>query len=541
MRKRSPLAAVATTAQVPAPTGGWNVRDPLPEMAPTDAVILDNMIPGTGGVSLRGGTLTRNTGLPGPVRTLMRYFPASGAEKAFAASGSGFYDISAPGAVTTAAVSGLATDKWQAINFGTPGGYFLIAASGYDQPQIYNGSTWKGMILAAANGYAYTFDATKLMAPFAFGNRLYFIERGTLRVWYLPLYSIQATGTYVDGAGITQRVQADDANGRIPNTCVQVLDFASLFTMGGSLVAMADWTRDGGQGSDDYAVLITSAGQAAIYSGTNPNATDSTGFNLVGAFRTPIPIGTRCVIRAGADLALLTETGAVPFSSILSLSQSQTDQVALTDKIRGAFRGAVQVSGGPDGWELAEYPKGSLVIINVPTLGGIVNQYVMNVLTGAWCSLSGLQAYTFGLIGGALVFGTMDGRIVTYDVGSSDDGMPITGTVLPAFSAFRQVGKKRFLLARPLFFGPVGYKPAIRLNVDYDQSRPVLTQGTIPPSLTPWGSPWRSPWGTPIRPVNQWLGIRGVAQTASVLTQIVSVNPCRLDHIDVQFETGGMF
>ena len=535
--RRSPLAAVSSTAQIPGPVGGWNVRDPLPEMAATDAVILENLIPGTGGVSLRGGTKTRNTGLPGAVNSWMRYFPATGPQRAFVASVAGFYDVTSPGVVGAAVKTGLTTDKWQSINFGTPGGYFLIAASGYDQPQIYDGTSWQGMTLAAPQGYAYTFDATKLMAPFAFGNRLYFIERGTLRVWYLPLYSIQATG--FDGSGA--RVQANNTTGAISTTCVQVLDLASLFTQGGSLVAMADWTRDGGQGQDDYAVLITSAGQAAVYSGTNPNATDASAFSLVGIFRTPLPIGTRCVIKAGADLALLTQTGAIPFSAMLPISQSQVAQITLTDKIRGAFQLAVQVGGSAFGWEIVEHPKDSLVLINVPSVGGVTGQFVMNVLTGAWCSFAGLPATTFGLLNDALLFGTADGRVVQYGVGNSDDGKPITATALPAFSGFRTLGNKRFLLARPLFFGPVGYRPAVRLNVNYDMSRPVLSQGVIPPSLTPWGAKWRSPWGTPIRPVTQWQGIRGVAQEASILVQIVSVNPCRLDHIDVQFETGGMF
>ena len=32
----------ARTVTVTAPIGGWNARDPLAEMKPTDAVILDN-------------------------------------------------------------------------------------------------------------------------------------------------------------------------------------------------------------------------------------------------------------------------------------------------------------------------------------------------------------------------------------------------------------------------------------------------------------------------------------------------------------------
>lgn len=538
--RRQPLARKAARAQIPAPTGGWNARDPKQEMDPTDAVILENMIPGERGVSLRGGTQTRKTPAGAvtattAVNSLMRYFPATGAQRLFAVAGTGLFDATSAGAWGAALVSGLVSDKWQGINFGTPGGYFLVAASGFDGPQIFDGTSWKAMTLAAPSGYPYAFDATKLMAPFAFGNRLYFIERGSLRVWYLPVYSIQATG--LDGSG--NRVAYGSPS--VSTTCFQVLDLASLFVQGGSLVAMADWTRDGGQGSDDYAVLITSAGQVAVYGGTNPNATDATAFFLVGVFRIPPPIGTRCVIRAGADLAVLTQTGAVPLSSILSLSESQTDQVALTDKVRGAFKNAFAQVGGAFGWEMAEYPMGALLLVNVPQASGPTQQYVMNVVTQRWCSFSGLPATTFALLGDTLVFGTADGRLVQYDVGNQDDGRPVSGVALPAFSIFRQPGKKRFLLARPLYTGAVGYRPAIKLKVEYDDSREILTQGQIPPSGTSWGSPWGAPWGPLQGSSNQWQGIRGIAQAASVLMNVVSNNPFRFDHLDVQFETGGDF
>ena len=427
------------------------------------------------------------------------------------------------------------SDRWQGVNFGTPGGYFLVAGSGFDPPQIFDGTAWKAMTLAAPSGYPYTFDATKLMAPFVFGNRLYFIERGSLRVWYLPLYSIQATG--LDGA--SNRVAFGGT--AVSTTCVQVLDLASQFEQGGALVAMADWTRDGGQGADDLAVLISSAGQVLIYGGSNPNATDTTALVLDGKFKIPPPIGSRCVIRAGADLAILTQTGALPLSSILSLSESQDDQVALTDKIRGAFKTAYAQSPNAAGWEMAEYPMGALLLVNVPQPSSTPQQYVMNVVTGAWCNFTGLPATTFALLGDALVFGTADGRVVQYDAGNQDDGAPVSAVILPAFSVMSTPKKKRFLLARPLYTGAIGYRPAIKLAVDYDDSRAILAQGPIPQAGTPWGSPWGAPWGPQQGSASQWQGLRGIAQAASVLMNVVSNNPFRFDHMDVQFESGGDF
>jgi hypothetical protein len=45
----------ATTASVPAPIGGWNARDSLAAMAPTDAVQLVNWYPTPTDVTMRSG------------------------------------------------------------------------------------------------------------------------------------------------------------------------------------------------------------------------------------------------------------------------------------------------------------------------------------------------------------------------------------------------------------------------------------------------------------------------------------------------------
>jgi len=77
--------AAANVASLPAPVGGWNARDSLANMAPTDAVTLENFFPGVASVNLRGGYSKHATGLPGQVETLMTYNGAA-TTKMFAAS-----------------------------------------------------------------------------------------------------------------------------------------------------------------------------------------------------------------------------------------------------------------------------------------------------------------------------------------------------------------------------------------------------------------------------------------------------------------------
>lgn len=52
---------------IPAPVGGWNARDALDAMPPTDAVKLVNWIPRAGYVQSRGGFSIHASGLGGAV------------------------------------------------------------------------------------------------------------------------------------------------------------------------------------------------------------------------------------------------------------------------------------------------------------------------------------------------------------------------------------------------------------------------------------------------------------------------------------------
>ena len=67
-------------------------------------------------------------------------------------------------------------------------------------------------------------------------------------------------------------------------------DFGPLFYKGGYLVAVTDWTIDGGNGPQDYVAFISLRGQVALYAGTDP--TNSSAWSLVGVFNLSCPWGT---------------------------------------------------------------------------------------------------------------------------------------------------------------------------------------------------------------------------------------------------------
>src|SRR4029078_4390636 len=121
-------------------------------------------------------------------------------------------------------------------------------------------------------------------------NRLWFLEENALHVWYLATSAIQGTLT----------------------------KFLPPFRQGGKCMAMGSWTRDGGSGSDDFSVFVSSEGECVIYAGVDPSSASS--FALVGVYRIPTVIGRRCLVPAGAELGILTMQGLVPLSQIMGMT-----------------------------------------------------------------------------------------------------------------------------------------------------------------------------------------------------------------------------
>jgi len=63
----------ALTASITSPIGGWNARDSVSSMPPTDAVTLTNFYPTPTDVVLRKGYSKRSIGITGFVNSLMIY------------------------------------------------------------------------------------------------------------------------------------------------------------------------------------------------------------------------------------------------------------------------------------------------------------------------------------------------------------------------------------------------------------------------------------------------------------------------------------
>lgn len=519
-RPRFGRRAVSQSVSFTAPIGGLNARDSLAAMPPTDAVTLDNFFPTPTTVNLRNGYDSWATGLPADVESLMPYNAQSGTSTLFAASGTAFYNVTSSGAVGAAVRTGLTNARWQHINFGTPGGQFLLTVNGSDKLRGYNGSAWwtDGDGTHDVTG----FDTATAIHINSYKTRVYFVEKNSLSVWYLGVNSIAGAATE--------------------------LDLSPIFRLGGYLMAMGTWTVDNAAGVQEYAVFISSEGEVAVYQGYDPSSSGS--WSIVGMFRMGRPIGRRCFEKVGSDLVVITADGAFQLSRAMLTDRSQR-QDAMTDKIVKLINQDVQNYGANFGWQVTLFPIGNKLIINVPEEQGDTQyQYVMNTISGAWCRFTGWNANCFAVMGDTLYFGGNLGTaansayVAKADIGYSDDGAYIFGTAKTAFSNFGAPGRlKRWTMVRPVFYTAGSFRPSMRMDVDFDDVLPTSVGFYSDASGTAWDSAlWNTfPWGSVTGIKTNWQSVSGLGYWGALHMRAVNnATPVQWMSTDYVFEAGAI-
>lgn len=503
---------VSKTASVPAPSGGLNARDALADMPPEDAVIMENWFPTPTSVNLRSGSKTWSTGLPAWVETLAHYSSPT-AKKMFAASGTAIYDVTLTGAVGAAVVTGLTNARLQFVNIGTTGGNFLVMVNGADKLQGYDGAAWW---IDGDGAHDITgFDTKKATQINLFKNRLWFVEGSSMRVWYLGVQAIAGAAASIN--------------------------LATIFSLGGSIVAMANWTIDNISGIDDYAVFITSEGEFAVYKGTDP--TSSTTWALVGVFHVGRPVGGRPFLKVGSDVLIIGADGVYPLSKALMGDRSQTNE-SISYKIVNLVNNDVQAYKANFGWQLLLYPIGQKLIVNVPQVeNNTAYQYVMNTVNQSWCKFTGWNAACFEIYNDGLFYGG-NGVVVQADTGTDDNGSAINGDVQQAFSYFKEHGRiKRFTMARPIFLASGKIKAAMTLNMDFNSNIPTSTPSFSGGGGSPWDtSPWdTTPWGGVSTIIREWQTVNGVGYAGALRMKVsVSGFSAQWQSTDFVFEAGAV-
>lgn len=508
------IVAVGRTARglsIPAPVEGWDSLSPIASMPEKRAVRLVNVFPQPGYVEVRKGHKLHNTLSPVvlPVESLMAYHAlASSNDKLFAACGTAVYDVTVTTTATiSAAVSGLANARWQHINFSTAGGNFLWMCNGADTPIYYDGAAWNTATITGS------LTPSTIVNVAAYSERLWLVLADQISPYFLPTDSIQGAATLFDLSGV--------------------------FTKGGALMGIGTWSRDGGQGPDDYVAFVTTKGEVAIYSGDPQRNMEIAGVYEMGA-----PIGRRSISKVGSDLAIVCIDGVVPLSRAISEDRSTILKTTITALIQPTMNQSARDYGDRFGWELITYPRGTRAILNVPVTENTEQvQYVMNTITGAWCEFRKENANCWAIFQERLFYGGNEGQIIEADCQGFDYDAAIEFDMFTAFSYAGVRGAlKSFDWCRAQIQTDGQASVGLALNIDFGDGAEVagLTFPSDPLALWDVATWDDGVWPETTSVVADWTKTEGQGYAASIRMQgSVQLPPGGDASQDVVFRVNG--
>lgn len=568
----TPQQRRAVTTSLPSPIGGWNARDSLANMAPTDAVQLVNFFPTPTDVTLRKGYTKASTGITGKVHSLMNYTKTDGTYNLFGAAGTKIYDTKPATAVEY--FTGLSSDKFQSVNMTNQAGHFLVACNGSDPTLIYDGTAWFKVattttaqtISTITRGGTGNLTATlTTAAPHGLitGNRVtisgatsseyngtfVITKTGASTFTYTmltaPAANATVVGTYttigITGVDSSKFINVNLFKNRLyftekdSMTCwylpvdsiggaASPLYFGGIARNAGYLQAMGTWTLDAGQGVDDYAVFATSMGEIIVYNGTDPNSADT--WALKGVWQLGQTFNRRCFFKYAGDLLLLTQDGLVPLASALQSSRLDP-RVNLTDKIYYAVSQAATNYYALFGWQINYFASENMLILSIPTNTGM-EQYVMHTITKSWARFTGIEAYCWEVSGDNDMHFGGDGFVGKFYDTNADAGNNIVATAQQAYSYFDSPGQtKRFTLVRPILQTDNGLPTVLcGISVDFDTT-PLTNQIAFNPSINNIGiwntSTWdNANWGGGLTTTKIWQGVTGLGFSGSVNINVAS-------------------
>lgn len=477
----------AMSESLPAPVGGWNARDALAMMEPTDAIIMDNWFPRPDRILVRGGSSQWATGLGGSVDSLFQ-FSSGTATKLIGAANGHLWDCTSRGAATSLA-SGFTSNQWHGCMMTTPGGAFLLLFDGVDTPQTYNGTAVAANTITGSG-----LTASNLIGAAVYRSRVFMVESGTLNLWYLPVNSISGTALSIN--------------------------LGQYCKLGGYLVAAETWAAMGSEQGLSYDVLavVTSEGEILTFEGTDPSSANT--WSLVGIFRGAKPLGRRCLMKMGADLLMILQDGVYTASSVL-YQNIREPALAMSDKIRSAFNDASASFGSVFGWQSVYYPQGQRLLINVPldANGVTYAQFTMNSISKSWCRFVNWNARSWAVFNSIPYFGDASGVVWKSDTGNVDNGVAVTAQVKQAFSNLGvQARTKHLTMARPRLQSEGAPYVGIGADADFADT-PMPPANLLPGNVgSPWDtSPWNtSPWSSGEQILEPWISLGVIGTVISL-------------------------
>lgn len=431
-------ATVSKDYTLPSPIMGLNARDSISAMNPLYAITMDNYIPQESTVVLRNGYSQHaklGENMIG-VQTLAAY-EKEGSKRLLAIYGGSAYNVTS----RTEGIPNKYEVEFTASHCQTV--YYkdrLFFMNGVDTPKVFYIDDSGQETFSDWGFSAETLVPAKIIAGAVSKEFLWFIEQGTLKAWY--------------------PTEAGAVQGQLNQ-----FDLSQVAKKGGELLAIANWTIDGGQGIDDLTVFLTSEGEALVYTGYNPN--DPNNWSLKGSYQMSRPIGYKCTMKYQGDIVIISEDGYVPLSKALALGATGQSTIAFSDVISGLVLDRTITNKKKDGWHSVIYSKKSYALFNVP-VGNQFEQHVINTNTGAWCRFTGIRSLHWCLFDGELYFGS-DNTIFKMDDGYSDAGVPIQGIVEQAYNNLGVSQIKKVQLLNPRTKSSTPFSLTIYTNMDFEE------------------------------------------------------------------------
>ena len=513
-----------------APTSGLVTNLPLAAGMPASAIELDNFWPTSTGLEPRGGSALVAS-IEGPVETLFQY-QAGALEVFFAADAGNIYAFdgdTSGGAELSPVVTGQTSGDYSDLHIQNQGGSFLCLVNGADPMQLYDGASWQ-QVTDSSSPHAITgVDTATLSYTWAYRNRQFFIQSGTMNAWYLGVNSVSGIAT--------------------------ILPLAGVFNRGGSLLFGATWSSDSGAGMDDRCVFATDQGEFAVYAG---DPSDLSTWALTGVYTIGKPLGKRAHMTVGGDLIVATHDGLIPISAATSKDPSQLTLSALSIKIEGNWRNAALGTYGGKTWALAKWSAKNMALV-LPPVDGDVYCWAVNLTTGAWTKFSGWAAATVAVLGDGLYYGDSDGTLVACDVGGSDQGSPFECRACFAFDHLEAPGALKVAhLIRSKWRHGHTFASKHSIASDYRPNFPTLPAAAIPEETTAsdwdeaiwdeayWnddrGGFWSASGDWDI--AEKWESISGHGEVLAPQVQVISAQDvklaCELISLDLTYTVGAV-
>jgi len=486
------------------------------------------------------------------------------------------------------ASEGYTNGRWITAQFATSGGVYLIGVNGDDTGFIYDGTDMWPFV----GGGISRLNLDPVLTAFADGETITGSMSGaTARVYKAEdnfLYLESITGTFQDNEAIEGSVAGDATSDGVTNLIVPGISFgdltsadmsfvwayknrlyfaqkntmtawyatdvdsiggdadffplAGVFGRGGSLLFGSAWSLDGtaDAGLSEQCVFVSSEGEVAVYSGTDPS--EAATWSKVGTYRIGRPLGNRAHFRGGGDLAIATSVGLVPLSKAVSLDVTSLAVATVSYRIADAWTDALTFRGYQE-WQCEVWPEQKMAIVCPPQMEGGADpvMFVSNTETGAWARFTNWQAYCTEVFQGVLYFGSDNGQVFIGNVAGNDDGDVYTGKVVPLFQDMGSPSSLKIgTVSRAVTRANGDVNGVVSVQSDFEEELPAAPDATAIVGDNNWGTAlWGfGVWGgtTPHRINQEWQSAGGTGYALSLAYQVSSGSIIPLDDEMIRLE-----